>query len=146
VSDELKRRDVVLSAALAASALLSVTPASASGLGQSSPAATLRTEMRLIHLGDFRSYYELFSPTFRATCPLAAFLRFDRGVQQRFSGLSLRILAVRIDGSKASLTYEFLHDGVAVGKLTGDVYVKVDGKWYDEVDKYTRCPTATTRA
>jgi hypothetical protein len=127
-----------------AAALLTVVPASASVRGQWSPAATLRAEVRLLQRGDLRDDYALLSPFYRATCPLATFLRGGRGAQQRFGGLSLRVLAVRIDGTKAYLTYEFLRDGVALGKATGDVFVNVEGKWFDDVDKYTNCPTSST--
>jgi hypothetical protein len=95
--------------------------------------------VHFLQRGELASYYALLSPTFRRTCPYATFRPLGRQEERQLRGASLRVLGERIDGSKAHLTYEFVRGGVVLGKATGDLYVQVRGRWFDEVDKYTTC-------
>ena len=81
----------------------------------------------------------LLSPKFQRTCAFKAFLPTGRQEEQQLHGATLRVLADRATGSDAYLTYEFLRGGLVLGKATGDLYVKVGSKWFDELDKYTTC-------
>jgi hypothetical protein len=106
---------------------------------QATPVGTLRAEVRDLQSKDLTSYYALLSPRFHRTCTFQAFLPTGRQEEQQLRGATLRVLADRVSGSKAYLTYEFLRGGVVLGKATGDLYVEVGSKWFDELDKYTTC-------
>jgi len=49
---------------------------------------------------------------------------------------------VRIDGDQARVSYVELYDGQVVGTVgtsNPDLYVRIDGRWYDDVDTHAAC-------
>jgi hypothetical protein len=100
---------------------------------------TLRAEVRDLQAGNLTSYYALLSPRFHRACTYKAFLPTGRQEEEQLRGATLRVLGDRVAGSSAYLTYEFLRSGVVLGKATGDLYVKIGGEWFDELDRYTTC-------
>ena len=78
---------------------------------QATPVGTLRTEVRDLQNGNLTSYYALLSPKFQRTCAFKAFLPTGRQEEQQLHGATLRVLADRVTGSDAYLTYEFLRGG-----------------------------------
>ena len=56
--------------------------------------------------------------------------------------IAVRIKTSHITGARATLTYDILLAGQAVEHVTAkspDVFIRVDGLWYDEIDAQTSC-------
>jgi hypothetical protein len=135
--DQMRTRASIVVCLVALTTVCATTLASAVSAGQSTPVATLHAEVHALQSGSARSYYALLSPSFRKHCPYSAFSPEDQERQLR--GTTLRVLGQRVVGSKAYVTYEFLRGGSILAKASGDLYVKVGNKWFDEADKYTTC-------
>ena len=95
---------------------------------------------------DWRQLYETYSPRFQEDCPYSEFLDNFSGALV-FSNLDLSTLDVdernlSVQGDTAYATYIVTYEGRDVEAVTEDdpdVYVQLDGKWYDEVDSHTQC-------
>jgi hypothetical protein len=51
-------------------------------------------------------------------------------------------LQVRVDGDRAYATYIYTYGATPTAPVTAadpDVYVRINGKWYDDIDTHTQC-------
>ncbi len=96
---------------------------------------------------DWMGLYATYSPGQQAVCTYDAFLAkvaVARDQQPTFDASKVRFerVRVRIDGDTASVSYVELYDGQPVGTIgtsNPDVYVRIDGQWYDDVDTHKPC-------
>ena len=99
---------------------------------------------QLVASKDWRGLYDTFSPQQHAVCPYDKFLAaITSSPQSRadfdVSRFSFEQENVRIDGDRAFVTYIGKYDGQVIDTASDanpDVYVRIDGKWYDEVDSH----------
>ena len=110
----------------------------ATAWGAAGPADTLRAEVRHLQAGDYAKFYALMSPRFRADCPYAKFKRQGPEQRRQLAGAKLQIVRVHVAGDTATIDYRFVRNGQTLA-VTGDRYVRVKGKWLDDVDQYTHC-------
>jgi len=96
----------------------------------------LTQELAFAQKGDLHSAYALLSPQTQQTCSYDDFAanlgRFD------LSELSIADLRVTVHGDTATADYT-VHYGTRSQQRTGDAFVKVKGKWYDEHDAGDSC-------
>jgi hypothetical protein len=107
--------------------------------------ALIARQMKLFQQENWRELYQTYSPRFREDCSYndfldgassASLLGFDPGEAD------IDELDVRIEGTTAYATYIQTYEGQDIEAVTEDdpdLYVKIDGKWYDEVDSHTEC-------
>jgi hypothetical protein len=104
--------------------------------------------MNLFQRGDWRELYPTYSPRFQEDCSYNDFLEevssaslwgFDSG------DVGMDELEVRVEGDVAYTTYIQTYEGRDINEVTEDnpdLYAKIDGKWYGEVDSHR---SATSR-
>ncbi len=114
-------------------------PAAAGADGGASPADVIRLEDSFTRTGKFAQLYRLFTPRFRATCPYATFAEPAKNHRFTLQGVRYRIVGQRVTGTKAYVHWQYLRRDLVVADIVGDLYVKIGGRWFDEVDKVTQC-------
>jgi len=102
------------------------------------PAETLKAQVRHLQAGRYAKFYALMSPRFHAQCPYATFRREGPIERAQVAGAKLHVLRVRFAGNAAYIDYKFTRRGREL-KIDGDRYVRVDGRWFDDVDSFTTC-------
>jgi hypothetical protein len=118
--------------------MLIALAAAAPAVAAAGPAATLKAQVRYLHAGRYASFYALMSPRFRASCPFATFERTAPTQRRNLAGATLQVVRTHVKGNAATIDYRFVRNGQQLS-ITGDKYVRVKGKWLDELDKYTSC-------
>jgi uncharacterized protein YchJ len=117
--------------------------AACGGGGKSDDAAVesqLNSELKAYLAADWQAAYQIASPRFRTTCSLDQFVKSVSGTD--FSTLVLDQVKVRIEGDKAFVTDRQTLNGKDVSTATDsapEVFVKVDGKWYDDSKGSSGC-------
>ncbi len=124
-------------AAVAAGAALAVVP-----IAKPTPAGTLKAEIAAFNARAYAAAYTAYTPRFKAGCPFATFkkhLAAQRAQLPAGLTLSVKVTSTRIVGAKAYLGYGAVVSGSVVQTFKNDLFVRVHGLWYDEVDKNTTC-------
>jgi hypothetical protein len=101
--------------------------------------------MKLFQQENWRELYQTYSPRFQEDCSYNDFL--DGASSASLWGLDaadvgMDELDVRVEGATAYAMYIQTYEGRDIKAVTEDdpdLYVKIDGKWYDEVDSHTEC-------
>ena len=109
--------------------------------------AVLRRQIQLVADRDWVNLYASYSSAQQAACPYDSFLNkvaIARDARPDFNASKVTFdrVRVRIDGDHASLSYVELYEGQPVGTVgtsNPDVYVRIDGRWYDDVDSHKPC-------
>ena len=126
-------RKLIVAAALVL--VLAAGPAAA----VSGPAQVLQKQLTLLQAGNTRAAYLLFTENFRTTCDYETWSGKLGDSRSAFAGLSFRVLTTKIKGGVAKLTYQVKRENKILETVRDDVYVKIGGKWYDELDSVTTC-------
>jgi hypothetical protein len=124
-----------------------VPAADSTALPNADQAAVLEIVNRqgeLVASKDWRGLWDTFSPQQHAVCPYDKFLAAINGSPQSRADFDVSRFAfeqeqVRIEGDHAFVTYIGKYDGRVIDTASDanpDVYVRIDGKWYDEVDSH----------
>jgi len=103
----------------------------------------------LTKAGDWQGLYNTYSPDYQRRCPYDQLLRRAAGSDAAsLQSLSYDQLHVQIDGDKAYATYVTTRDGQVVAAVTDaspDIYVKLNGTWFDEFDELAACSRGNER-
>lgn len=132
-----------LAVALAVLAVLAAACGAGSGGDSAAVEKLLNRQLALAKAGTWEGLYETYSPRYRSRCPYESLLKrasdADPGLLQ---SLSYEQLHVQIDGDTAYLTYVTARNGQVVSAVTDaspDIYVNIDGAWFDEYDELAVC-------
>ena len=114
---------------------------------QSELIGVLRTQTQLAANRDWVGLYATYSPAQQAACSYDSFLTkvaIARDARPDFNASKVTFdrVRVRIDGDHASVSYVQLYDGQPIGTIgtsDPDVYIRIDGRWYDDVDTHKPC-------
>jgi hypothetical protein len=114
---------------------------------QSELLAVLRTQTQLAANRDWPGLYATYSPGQQAACSYDRFLAKvvparDAVPDFNASKVTFDRVRVRIDGDHAAVSYVQLYDGQPVGTIgtsEPDVYIRINGRWYDDVDTHKPC-------
>ncbi len=126
-------------------ALLATACSPGGSSGERQVRDVIARQEQLMSARNWPDLYQTYSPAFRSQCSYDAFLAVTQGWDS--SGIDPGKLKhdgvrVRVSGDKAYVTYTLTYDGETVQEVTDadpDVYARVDGRWYDEVDSNTSC-------
>lgn len=93
---------------------------------------------------NWRDLYKHLSPTYKEACPYDEFLSlFSQATEYvDMDRFGFDEVAVSVDGELASVTYIVTYEGKdtdAVTEASPDLFVKIDGQWYDEYDEHGDC-------
>jgi hypothetical protein len=124
---------VVAVAALAATGR--ATPVS----GGTSAVAVLKQEAVDLNARNWRPYYALMGPRFRAQCNFSTFVARTASVRRLITRATIEMISSRVAGSKAYLTYETVAPPIKPFVTKNDLFVRISGRWYDELDAVTTC-------
>lgn len=105
------------------------------------PQATLAAQNAAYNAKQWRALYATYTPKFRTACSYVKWMTSAVEFRTKVGPFTLRVTSARISGSKAYLKYEYVQNGkviASVGKAT-DTYVRINGRWYDELDAITTC-------
>lgn len=100
------------------------------------------TQLELFRAGEFDALYANFSPAFRQQCSQEALLASIQATGIDPDRLGFRSVDAVVEGDTARVTYTSLYDEQAVAIVDDrqpDVFTRVDGRWYDELDAHTHC-------
>ena len=103
------------------------------------PVGTLRLQQSLFARRNWTALWLLYSPRFRDRCNRATWVREIKQARQVLSKLTVRVTRVRTRGNVAFLSYTLTGRGTVLERARKDKYVRIRGRWYDEVDRYTTC-------
>ncbi|TAK66870.1 MAG: hypothetical protein EPO22_03440 [Dehalococcoidia bacterium] len=131
-------------------ALVIIATLSGCGGGASKDASAveklLEQQMALAKAGDWQGLYNTYSPRYQSRCPYEALLRRAADSDSASSqSLSYDQLHVQVDGDTAYVTYVTMRSGEVVASVTDaapDLYVKIDGTWFDEYDELATCASS----
>jgi hypothetical protein len=154
VSPHLRLRSGVIAALalLAASGSLAVACR-----GGSSPAPTatavaddvavrtlIEDEFASLRRSDWSAVYDAYAPAFRASCPYDRFEQSELASVQGLDPTQIDVTNVKVtvNGDTASATYVYVYGGETVSTVSDaspDLFIKVEGRWYDAPDAYVNC-------
>lgn len=135
------KRMTLLGALTAVLAFAVAMPATGDGAA-TTPRGTLLYQTRLFNAGNWPAMYRTFTRRFRASCPYRTFVAEGNAARKALGRLSVRNVGVRITRNRAALTYQQLAQGKVIATVTRrhpDLYVRIGGRWYDEMDSVTAC-------
>jgi len=107
--------------------------------GGTSAVAVLKQEAVYLNARNWKPYYGLMGPRFRAQCKYSTFVARNESVRKLIKSASIKMISSRVSGSKAYLTYETIAPPVKTFVTRSDLFVKIAGRWYDELDAVTSC-------
>jgi hypothetical protein len=132
------KRSLVLVLLVFASAAAGAAGA-ASSLGGTAPAATLKQEATYLNVRNWKPYYALMSPRFRETCNYSTFVARNVEVRKLIKSASIKMISTRVAGSRAYLSYTTIAPPLKPMVTHNDLFVKIAGRWYDDLDAVTTC-------
>jgi len=124
---------LVCAAALGAAVLALAACGGSGGSDDAAVKSALNNALKAYHNQDWRTAYQLASPRFQSTCSYDQYVKAVSGTD--FSTLTIDQIKVRLEGDKAYVTDTVTIDGKDVSIATDsspEVFVKIDGKWYDD--------------
>lgn len=139
------RRSAFLSLALCAAAVAAASALAASPtIAAKTPVATLAAENTAFNASNWKALWSAYTPTYKSHCsPYSTFAKNFENLRKQLHGkLTTKVTGVRIAGSKAYLAYQLLVGGKVVQTTKAsnpDVYLKVNGIWYDEYEPTHGC-------
>jgi hypothetical protein len=107
--------------------------------GGATPAAALKQEAVYLNARNWKPYYALMGPDFRASCSYSTFVARNAAVRKQIKSASIKSISTKFDGSRAYLSYETFAPPLKPFKTSNDLFVKISGRWYDELDAVTSC-------
>jgi hypothetical protein len=104
--------------------------------------ALILYQLNLFRSRSWEEAYKTYAPRFQALCPYDQYRTINSTRSIDFSKVELNELAVRVDGDRAYATYGYTYAGTPTAPVTArdpDVYVRINGTWYDDIDTHTQC-------
>ena len=103
-----------------------------------------RRQARAIGERDWQALYDTFSSRQQTACPYPQFVAAAERSAQGAEGFDISLfsfdhIAIDIEGDRAELAYVSRYDGRVVQVVAADdpdVFVEIEGVWYDEVDAH----------
>jgi len=129
-----------LLACVAACAL--AAPAATAQSPRAAVIAVIHAQDAAYNAKNWKLLYTYFGPIFKRTCPYAPWKQaVSTDPTNRFPEHTV-VTNIRLSGNVAYVAYETLwHKAVVDRVFPGfpDKYVRVKGRWYDEIDAHTNC-------
>jgi hypothetical protein len=129
---------------VAVTALTVASSAAATAVAATGPAAKVRGlllhQVDLFNHSRWRPLWLTYTPRFRSKCRYRNFVAAETKARSVFGRFSVRRIVARVTRARAAVTYELVARGVVIDRATPtrpDVYVRISGRWYDEVDSHT---------
>ena len=135
----------VMLAAVATAAVAAGVALGAAPIAKPIPAATLKAEIAAFNAKNYAAAYTAYTPHYKAKCPYATFRKHQAAQRAQIPGtlsLSVKFTSMKVSGAKAYLAYHVVLGGQVVATVTAgkpDLFVRIDGLWYDELDSQTTC-------
>jgi hypothetical protein len=105
--------------------------------------AVMNRQTALFKQARWRALWQIYTPRFQRTCGYARWLRNVRRARREIgTDWTVRNQRIRIRGDRAAVTYTVVRRGRVVNTATArspDIYVKISGRWRDELDAETTC-------
>lgn len=115
-------------------------------------AALIERQAHLWNQRDWQALYELKSPRTREVCSYKEYLEKVQSTQAQlraFVGdgdLSVRAIEVAVREDAAAATYVLQMDGADLGVVEDDLFISVEGRWFDIDEDATPCPRSDEAA
>ena len=142
----MKRLVVVMCSGLALAGL-----ASQAAVGESetttSEAANVRAqllyEVGLFNQARWQQLWQTYTPRVRRGCSYPRFVAGMRSIRAHYGRATVRNVAVRVRGRRASVLYQIIAHGKVAGGPTAknpDIFARIGSRWFDDVDPDGLCP------
>jgi hypothetical protein len=108
-------------------------------------AAFVEHQFDLFRREDWATLYTLYSPTYQSMCPFERFLELqsdDTRADFDPTLLAIERVRVRVFDERATVTYRYTYAGEYLSAVTTespDIYTRISGRWYDDIDEHTDC-------
>lgn len=122
----------------------STTESSVDGGGsdEAKVADLVRHQFDLFKSHSWDDVYSTYSPRFQALCPITKFRTVNEEGAASVGVVDVSNVVVRVDRDRAYVTYTYVRQGTplaSIDEADPDVYVKIKGVWYDDIDDHTNC-------
>jgi hypothetical protein len=122
-----------------ACALTAPALAAAPPLAGASAVATLRAQNTAFNNRNFAGVWSAYTANYKAKCgPYSKWVKDITATRNQVPGpLTTRITGNKVVGAKAFLAYQLIAGGKVIATIKAsspDVYVRINGRWYDEYD------------
>jgi hypothetical protein len=105
--------------------------------------AVLLYQVGLFNQARWRALWRTYTPRVHSRCSYSRFVAGMKPIRAAVGRVALRNLAIRVTGQRASVVYLIVGHGKVVGGATvrnPDVYTRIGGRWFDDIDADGRCP------
>ncbi len=101
--------------------------------------AALKAADRAWNTRNWKALWALYGPRFRSTCTYGDWLRNIKAERELLGRISGELLRVRLVGAKAYVDLTSTAESGDSARFANDLYVWINGHWYDELDSQTPC-------
>jgi len=141
-----KRLFVVICSCLALASL-----ASQAAVGRSNASASEATKVRaqllyevgLFNQARWQQLWQTYTPRVRRGCSYRRFVAGMKSIRAHYGRATVRNVAVRVRGQRASVVYQIIAHGKIAGGATArnpDIFARIGSRWFDDVDADGLCP------
>lgn len=118
--------------AIAAALVGPVAASAASAAGDAEAVkAVIARETALTNSASYRALWNMYEPAFHKMCDYARWLKAAKLIHKAYPTLNTISIQVRVSGQRAVANYVLRYKKIVLARPTGDVYVKIGGKWLD---------------
>jgi hypothetical protein len=141
---DVRFRAVIWIAACLAIAVAAPAFASSPTIAGKTAVATLRAENAAFNASDWKALWTAYTANDKAHCgPYAKWAKQEAATRKQIGGnVTTRITGNKVVGAKAFLAYQILSGTTVVFTVKAsspDVYVRINGLWYDEYEPAHGC-------
>ena len=104
-------------------------------------------QAELFNNRNWNAWWEMYSPATRNVCTADHFASEGRAVLTEIEAaigpverFEVTDISIAVRGNTALASFTLLADGVELEYLEDDIWVKVDGRWYDVDENGSTCP------
>jgi hypothetical protein len=105
--------------------------------------AQLLYEVGLFNQARWQQLWRAYTPRVRRGCSYGRFVAEMKSIRAHYGRLSVRNVAVRVRGHRASVVYQIIGHGKVVGAAKPgdpDIFARIGSRWFDDVDADGLCP------
>lgn len=142
----MKRLVVVMCSGLALAGLASQAAVGESETSTSEAAkvrAQLLYEVGLFNQARWQQLWQTYTPRVRRGCSYPRFVAGMKSIRAHYGRATVRNVAVRVRGQRASVLYQIIAHGKVAGGATAknpDIFARIGSRWFDDVDPDGLCP------
>lgn len=90
---------------------------------------------------NYPALWNSYSPRFREKCDYQTLRAYAVASHTKYDGsLTFKVYNVVTHGDTAYVSYRWYYHHKTLMSVQSDLFVRINGRWLDELDAITRCP------